>query len=97
MHPEAVARLQCDQCGRLCASQVMLSVHKRKGHVPESERPVGCDQCERRFICKSDLKEHLIQAHIKNRPYPCRFGCGATYRIMNLEAAVAMRRSMALP
>ena len=32
-----------------------------------------CDQCDKKFISNSALKCHMMNVHIRSRPYNCRY------------------------
>ena len=38
-----------------------------------------CDQCDKKFISNSALKCHMMNVHIRSRPYNCRYGCNMAY------------------
>ncbi len=78
-HPEARRTFRCDQCGKDYVSVRKLREHVLRVHTPDSERPYQCADCDRGFARGLELNAHRIMAHVKNRPFQCRYGCGVAY------------------
>lgn len=38
-----------------------------------------CEQCDKKFISNGALKSHMMNVHIRSRPYNCRYGCNMAY------------------
>ena len=66
----------CQVCGLEFRN---LQKHFLTRHVDEKDHPYQCEDCERRFPTKYRLSCHQMMAHIKSRPYKCRYGCGVAY------------------
>lgn len=45
-----------------------------------------CEECGKGFIIKTALRTHMMNVHIKTRPYACQYGCGATYNDVSNRA-----------
>jgi hypothetical protein len=60
-------------CG-ICGKKVQdLDNHHQNLHV--EVKKFNCDQCEKGFQKKSMLEVHIMNVHLKLRPYKCRYGC----------------------
>lgn len=70
---------RCEECNISFKCPSDEKQHMLRKHTPESEWPFGCEHCERRFVKKVFLRDHIIQVHLKTRPYKCRYGCGQGY------------------
>ena len=67
----------CKVCG---ISVKRLNRHMAQ-HIPEEQRGYVChfDNCRKGFIQKNVLDQHLMNVHLKLRPYKCRYGCDFGY------------------
>ena len=64
----------CPWCGKMVKS---MWIHKKNMHTENSDKKYQCEQCGKGFIEKGKLEIHMRSAHVKNRPYTCRYKCGA--------------------
>ncbi len=60
-------------CGKTFPAKVKLKVHHLRMHVDDKDRPYQCNDCGRGFAVSRQLSAHRMMAHIKTRPYKCRF------------------------
>ena len=62
-----------------------LTQLRDKGNYPHSSQTflsfpiLRCADCGKGFVGSNALKTHMMNVHIKARPYACRYGCGAAY------------------
>ena len=67
----------CPQCGKSCQSEYNLDKHIKGVH---REKTIVCSICSMAFKRKLNLNKHMMNAHIKARPYKCRYdGCQVDY------------------
>ncbi len=68
------------QCGKELATIGYLRKHILRAHSSSSDRPFPCPDCDRTFATNFEMKAHRIMAHLKTRPFACRFpGCPVAY------------------
>ena len=65
----------CQFCDRVFTNRWNMD-HHAKAH---SNMRYECDQCDKKFISNSALKCHMMNVHIRSRPYNCRYGCNMAY------------------
>ena len=70
---------QCDQCTTVCKDKKQLSAHKLIMHRTDAEKPYHCELCGKGFVARNKVDIHMMNVHIKARPYVCTYGCGAAY------------------
>ncbi|XP_055589078.1 zinc finger protein 37-like [Uranotaenia lowii] len=56
----------CDECGKICRSQLAL-----KNHLREHKTHLPCTKCEKVFHKPSKLKMHIARAHENKDRYKC--------------------------
>lgn len=62
--------IQCEQCGKLCASEKLLEKHKQI-HLPRDQRrSFMCSDCGLKVLSRVALKSHIGRAH---RPDPAQY------------------------
>ena len=64
----------CPLCGKLVKS---MWIHKKNMHTNDCDKKYNCDQCEKGFVEKGKLEIHVTSVHSRNRPFVCRYQCGA--------------------
>ena len=64
----------CTLCGQMVKS---MWIHKKTMHTNDSDKKYKCDHCTKGFVEKGKLEIHMTSVHIKNRPFVCRYECGA--------------------
>ena len=64
----------CPWCGKMVKS---MWLHKKNMHTDNIDKKYQCEKCGKGFIEKGKLEIHVTSAHVKNRPYACRYKCGA--------------------
>ena len=69
----------CEVCGKIFNHKLKLRNHFLRMHCEDKDRPYQCADCGRGFAVSRSLSAHRMMAHIKTRPYQCRYGCGAAY------------------
>ncbi len=77
MH-RSTTQTKCGHCG-VTISRRGLPCHILNMHTPEERRPHACPDCPRRFSTRGSLRQHQQLAHIKSRPFGCRYGCEKAY------------------
>jgi len=68
VHSEPVV---CTECG---AKVKNLAAHMVQ-HIPPDKMKFRCTHCEKGFMDKQKMNNHIMSVHLKERPYPCRYGC----------------------
>ena len=69
-------RRKCDICGKMVAK---LETHKDTVHKSNVDKKCKCEHCNKGFFDKNHLKSHVMNVHLKLRPYKCRYGCDQDY------------------
>ena len=67
---------ECHDCGVTIVGYRKYCRHRMKAH---DKMRYECDQCDKKFISNSALKCHMMNVHIRTRPYNCRYGCNMAY------------------
>lgn len=67
---------QCPICGDFFKQ---LKVHMNQKHQDDSDKNHQCDVCKKGFLTMYEVNKHKMSAHIKARPYNCRYGCTFAY------------------
>jgi hypothetical protein len=62
----------CPICGKVVK---ILKRHLVTNHTDNSEMRLHCDQCEKGFNDQAKLRSHMMNVHLKSRPYKCGYGC----------------------
>ena len=44
-------------------------------HTPIEQMKYKCEFCQKGFVEKGKLDKHMMNVHLKERPYNCRYGC----------------------
>jgi len=68
----------CTFCGEMIKN---MPRHIKTMHTEDRDKKHPCDECGKGFYEITALKSHQMSVHIKARPFPCRFGCGASSNI----------------
>eukprot|EP00088_Acartia_fossae_P035565 TRINITY_DN36672_c0_g1_i3.p1 TRINITY_DN36672_c0_g1~~TRINITY_DN36672_c0_g1_i3.p1 ORF type:complete len:638 (-),score=94.11 TRINITY_DN36672_c0_g1_i3:169-2082(-) len=64
----------------ICGAQVKnIKRHMKNMHQPKELLKYKCQFCDRAFQWAQDIKKHVMNVHLKERPYKCRFGCEVAY------------------
>eukprot|EP00095_Tigriopus_kingsejongensis_P000654 maker-scaffold1335_size46909-snap-gene-0.14 protein:Tk00654 transcript:maker-scaffold1335_size46909-snap-gene-0.14-mRNA-1 annotation:"zinc finger protein 37-like" len=70
----------CSGCEAVFSEKIDLSKHWIQSHGSDDMRPFKCGLCHKSFGEKPKLKYHVMNMHIKSRPYKCRKeGCSSTF------------------
>ena len=50
-------------------------------HIPDEQKDFVCnvENCKKGFYIKHLLDKHMMNVHLKLRPYTCRYGCEFAY------------------
>ena len=72
-----VEKVQCHHCLK-DFSPVYLEDHIKQQHEPMS-LDFNCEICGKGFTDKHKLNKHMMNVHLKLRPYKCRYGCEFGY------------------
>lgn len=84
-HPESDMELpngwySCDQCPQRFQEKIYVQRHWELVHGSEEDKANKCGLCQKNFSEKPKLKYHVLNIHIKSRPYNCRSpGCSSTF------------------
>merc|ERR1712062_908760 len=70
-------KVQCPQCQK-CFTAKYLECHIKEQHDPMS-LDFKCEACGKGFNDKCRLGKHMMNVHLKLRPYKCRYGCEFGY------------------
>ena len=68
----------CALCGEMIKN---MPRHIKTMHTEDRDKKHVCNECGKGFSEITALKSHQMSVHIKARPFPCRFGCGASSNI----------------
>ena len=79
----------CAVCGGMFKQ---IKVHMQTVCAPESEKKYQCKDCDKGFRDKARLGNHIMNVHIKSKPYQCRFGCENRYNDTSNRLAHEKRR-----
>uniref|UniRef100_A0A2C9GV92 C2H2-type domain-containing protein n=1 Tax=Anopheles dirus TaxID=7168 RepID=A0A2C9GV92_9DIPT len=60
-------KYQCGECGRTCATRMIL-----RAHMEKHNKPFLCTLCPMKFGAKSALASHMGQRHMKQRNFQCQ-------------------------
>ena len=66
----------CPECGFKVRD---LRKHMQNTHIPEEKKNFRCQHCSKGFFYKHQLDQHLMNMHLKLKPYNCRYGCDLSY------------------
>ena len=66
----------CNICGKSIAK---MKIHMETSHKSDIDKRFKCDQCSKGFISKLRLDSHIMNVHLKLRPFKCRYGCDQAY------------------
>ena len=76
IHTKPTEITTCPECGK----QVKyLSQHIALVHTADNEKKFQCQDCGKGFVTLKEVKRHQMSAHIKSKPYNCRYGCDIAY------------------
>ncbi|TRY73485.1 hypothetical protein TCAL_05052 [Tigriopus californicus] len=93
LHPDLVREIPkswvaCDDCDAIFYYKSKYLIHWRTVHGSDEVRQFKCGVCTKSFDLRPHLKAHVLNMHIKSRPYKCRSdGCESTFNsVANLYA-----------
>ena len=66
----------CPECGVLVRN---IKGHIERSHTKDELKKHQCQHCEKGFISNRSLDAHIMNVHLKLRPYKCRYGCEFGY------------------
>ena len=66
----------CPECNTLVKD---LNRHISIAHTSDENKKIQCQDCGKGFLTKSQLENHRMNVHLKQRPYQCRYGCDIAY------------------
>jgi hypothetical protein len=78
----------CEVCGQGFKMRFYMKRHKRQHHPEAVNSPYYCKECNRYFGTNRKLRDHMVGAHFKTRPYKCRAGdhiCDKAFYNVNLR------------
>ena len=76
VHENKNQRTPCPECGQ---NVVNLRSHMRSIHTPDDQKTCQCQHCGKGFWEQHSLDKHIMNMHLKLRPYNCRYGCEISY------------------
>ena len=56
-----------------------LNLHIKSVHTPDDQKKFQCQQCGKGFLVQRALDSHMMNMHLKLKPYNCRYGCEISY------------------
>ena len=62
-------RITCPECGLTVRD---MKRHIASKHTKDKDKSVKCAECGKGFLANYELKHHMMNVHIKSRPYKCR-------------------------
>ena len=68
--------VDCPDCCITIVGYRRYCRHRMKEH---DQLRYECQQCDKKFISNNALKTHMMNVHIRSRPYNCRYGCNMAY------------------
>lgn len=93
LHPDLEMNLPkswgfCHHCDAVFKTKFQLRRHISAVHGTDEDRPYKCGPCDKTFVVKPTLKQHVLNLHLKTRPFLCRSpGCAANFNhLANLYA-----------
>ena len=66
----------CPECNTLVRN---IDEHMRTIHTLDKDKSFQCTDCGKGFALKKCLDKHIMNVHLKLRPYKCRYGCEFAY------------------
>ena len=64
----------------VCGAQVkQMKNHMSEFHTPNDQKKHKCPDCGKGFHQTTKLAQHRINVHLRDRPFPCRYGCEFRY------------------
>ena len=66
----------CPECNTLVRN---IDEHMRNIHTLDKDKAFVCKDCGKGFILRKCLDKHIMNVHLKLRPYNCRYGCEFAY------------------
>ena len=87
MSSHSEEKIACDICGKVLKSQIHVERHKKRIHIPDSEKLFKCSYpgCERAFVVAQILEGHM-NSHLGLKPYQCDF-CETRFQNVSNKAA----------
>ena len=70
------AKKPCTVCGAVVKQ---MYHHMKQAHTPNDEKKHKCPECGKGFYQTTKLAQHRINVHLRNKPFPCRYGCDIRY------------------
>lgn len=69
----------CELCGKHFNGLENLKSHKRRVHTAEEDKSYRCQYCGKGYVERQKLLCHISTTHTKDKPFFCRFKCGARF------------------
>ena len=66
----------CPECG---IKVKKLKLHMKTVHTPDELKKFQCKHCGKGFWLQNALDIHIMNMHLKLKPYNCKFGCEISY------------------
>ena len=64
----------------ICGKQVkQMTIHMLEYHKPDDQKKHKCPECGKGFYQTTKLAQHRINVHLRDRRFPCRYGCEFRY------------------
>ena len=64
----------------MCDKEVSkLKIHIETVHKDDNDKRYKCEQCNKGFFDRNRLDAHIMNVHLKLRPWKCRKGCDQSY------------------
>ena len=69
-------KTKCPMCDKEVSK---LKIHIETVHKDDNDKRYQCEQCNKGFFDKNRLDAHIMNVHLKLRPWKCRKGCDQAY------------------
>jgi len=72
------AHAEPEEC-TICGAKVKKLREHMTQHIPPEKMKHRCQHCDKGFMELGRLRNHMMNVHLKEKPYNCRYGCELAY------------------